>query len=122
MKSKLIVVFAFSLAAGIISYFVGQAFVRRENRVSAPVTVSEPEPEVVEREVVEPVTSYQFGYDKGYRAFMEQQGLEVPVEKMVRYTTLEEGSLDGEAASRGYVDGYHHAGDSLYCPRREYPR
>lgn len=66
----------------------------------------------------EPVNSYDLGYGEGYRAFLEQQGLEVPSAAM-SYTVLvgavsEVGSE--EMRGIGYMDGYHKASESLSCP------
>lgn len=121
-RSKLIVLFAFCLASGILAYFLAESVVRTHKPVSVPVSdnPSEPEPawpEPTPEEVKNPSTSYDFGYERGWRAFMEQQGQPVP--KAATYTSLSEGELDEEAAGKGYVDGYHKAGGSLYCPRCE---
>lgn len=115
--NKLVVIFSFALAAGIVAFFLGQTFVRR---VSEPVpAVSSSETELSspndEELVSSPVSSYEYGYEKGMRAFLEQQGLPVPV--LVRYTNLVEEELDPEEAGRGYIDGYHKAGGGVYCPR-----
>jgi len=135
MKSKLFVIFSFSLALGIVAYFLGGAFVRREAARKeleirelprdANQGLVEVEPvEVDSVEVPLPLSeeaksaSYTFGYERGYRAFMEQQG---QVVKVASYTSsLDESELDADQASKGYVDGYHKAGDSFYCPRSEY--
>lgn len=124
-RSKLVVLFSFSLAAGVVAYFLGRSFVRREVPVvspSPPVSLdTEPSWSVSEPVVpasVEPAkvlaTSYDLGYEKGYRAFLEQQGQVVP---KASYTTSFDGELDDEQALKGYVDGYHKAGDNFYCRR-----
>lgn len=131
MKSKLFVIFSFALALGIVAYFLGDAFVRREAARpeleirELPRDANQGLVEVEPVEVPSPLSeeaksaSYTFGYERGYRAFMEQQG---QVVKVASYTSssLDESELDAEQASKGYVDGYHKAGESFYCPRSEH--
>ena len=99
MKSRLFVFFSFALALGIVSYYLAGALVRRAGPVVVlePVPVLSPSSEPSPEPVVESVTSYQLGYDRGYRAYMEQQGLEVPATPAVRYV-MEEEELDAEQA------------------------
>jgi hypothetical protein len=127
MSSRLFVFFSFCLAAGVLAYFLGSAFVQRHKaspNVVSEASSSSSSSEEVSSEVeseepieLEPATSYEVGYDRGYRAFLEQQGVAIPVLKVARYATSLEGELDEEQASRGYADGYHRAGESLHCPR-----
>ena len=63
-------------------------------------------------------TSYEVGYKQGYRALLVQMGQDVP--PVERYVSIDSGELDEESASRGYVDGYHKASESLVCPRCSY--
>lgn len=141
MKSRvqgLVVVFGFCFAMGVVAYFVGEAVVRRQRAAqvepswpdpvpSGILTQDEslPEPEVVvkdaepEPEVVKDAElSYGFGYERGYAAFLEQQGSSVPVTRAVRYTNevVDVGVLDEDLTSKGYADGYHKASDNFYCP------
>lgn len=57
-------------------------------------------------------SSYDVGYEQGRRAFLLQMGEEVPVVEMY----VSHVDLDEEEVSRGYVDGYHKAGEQVYCP------
>ncbi len=63
-----------------------------------------------------PDYSYSVGYEKGRRAFFIQMGKKPePVEK---YSSSDQTEIeDEEEYSRGYVDGYHRAGEMFYCPR-----
>lgn len=133
MKSRiqgLIVVLGFCFAMGVVAYFVGEAVVRRQRGAAQvdpswpdPVpsgiltqdeSLPEPEPKVVK----DAELSYGFGYERGYAAFLEQQGGSVPVTRAVRYTNevVDVGVLDEDLTSKGYADGYHKASDNFYCP------
>lgn len=74
--------------------------------------------------------AYQFGYENGRKALLQQMGLPYVEENKIEYeyTVLlenldkhneEEKKLD-EVRQKGYVDGYHKASESLVCPRRDY--
>lgn len=59
--------------------------------------------------------SYESSYQEGYRAFFEQQGIEIPVDPKVIYASFH--MVEDESTSgSGYVDGYHKASESLSCP------
>lgn len=65
--------------------------------------------------------AYQLGYEKGYYSFLIQNGQEP--EKIISYTSTVEDLFNNEdvdfreAVEKGYVDGYHKACNSVYCPR-----
>lgn len=69
--------------------------------------------------------AYEAGYKRGYTNFMQQHNNSGD---LVQYTytsnesekTIEENESYQELISKGYVDGYHKAGDSLHCPRYDY--
>jgi len=67
-------------------------------------------------EVEETPNSYTIGYDKGYRSFLEQNG-RVDLSPVKKYTVYVEQELEKDEVDRGYVDGYHRAADTIYCPR-----
>jgi hypothetical protein len=88
---------------------------------------------VVEQSVVENETpdlqriAYDIGYKRGYKNFTSQMNLEPTVEsKEFAYTVKKEDEaiLETEAYQdimmKGYVDGYHKAGESMVqgCPRK----
>jgi len=72
------------------------------------------EKNIVEAE--ETPTSYTIGYDKGYKAFLEQNG-RVDLSPNKKYTVYVEQELEKDEVDRGYVDGYHRASETIYCPR-----
>lgn len=74
---------------------------------------------VLDTEPVEPVSSYDLGYQQGYLAFLQQQGIEPTGEVSVIYASSHGhgvvGEEDGEMVGRGYMDGYHKASESFGC-------
>jgi flagellar biosynthesis/type III secretory pathway protein FliH len=63
---------------------------------------------------------YDLGYKKGFHAFMAQTGKEGP-EVAYKYTAQieehEETERYADVIDKGYVDGYHKASESGFCPR-----
>ena len=76
--------------------------------------INQQENNIVEFE--ETPNSYTIGYDKGYRSFLEQNG-RVDLSPVKKYTAYVEQELEKDEVDRGYVDGYHRAADTIYCPR-----
>jgi hypothetical protein len=75
--------------------------------------------------------AYKIGYKRGYDNFMKTSVDSKDDESAVEYTSNEEEDKDKdkidlesevvqEIISKGYVDGYHKAGESLHCPRSNY--
>lgn len=71
--------------------------------------------------------AYEAGYKRGYVNFMQQHA-KTSSEEAVQYTYTsneDESKIENdqnyqEIISKGYVDGYHKAGESQHCPRYEY--
>lgn len=71
--------------------------------------------------------AYEAGYKRGYVNFM-QQHVKTSSEEAIQYTytsSEDESKIENdqnyqEIISKGYVDGYHKAGESQHCPRYEY--
>lgn len=66
--------------------------------------------------------AYKMGYEKGYYAFLIQNGEEP--EKITSYTVgvedlykQQEAEEYQNAVEKGYVDGYHKACNTMNCPR-----
>jgi uncharacterized membrane protein len=63
---------------------------------------------------------YDLAYKKGYHAFMVQYDLEDPM-VVYKYTSKieehEKNEINHEIIDKGYVDGYHKAAESGFCPR-----
>lgn len=99
-------------------------------------TVSTPEPHQI---ITEPKSiekndftvdaqdvAYKLGFEQGKMAFFKQ--INEPIQnseiKKEEYTVLIESQEQqkeyDEAISKGYVDGYHKAADSIHCPRCVY--
>ena len=72
--------------------------------------------------------AYDIGYKKGYNNFMKTSVDPEAKEFVVEYTSNKEEKskidLDSEEIQeiimKGYVDGYHKAGEFLHCPRKDY--
>jgi hypothetical protein len=76
--------------------------------------INQQESNIVEFEEIP--NSYTIGYDKGYKSFLEQNG-RVDLSPVKKYTAYVEQELEKDEVDRGYVDGYHRAADTIYCPR-----
>ena len=70
--------------------------------------------------------AYDLGYKRGYKNFTKQMNLESVESKEFAYTVKKEDEaiLETEAyqdiTMKGYVDGYHKAGEMLQgCPRKD---
>lgn len=70
--------------------------------------------------------AYKIGYKRGYDNFMNTS-VDSKDESAVEYTSNEDKDkidLDSEIVQeiimKGYIDGYHKAGESLHCPRNNY--
>jgi hypothetical protein len=125
-----------------ISFIVGCGV---SSKPVARETVVETQPVVVETVVEQPIvvveqpiikespdlenSVYKAGYERGYKSFMKQMGIESADDsKEISYTsnvenesqTEEQTQEDRDIMMKGYVDGYHKAGESSeckYCPR-----
>lgn len=92
---------------------------------STEVDVQETEKEVgvTEEEEDQRKIAYKIGYKKGYNNFMKTSVDIKDEESIIEYTSNKEEIVNSETEiiqeimMRGYVDGYHKAGESLYCPR-----
>jgi hypothetical protein len=73
------------------------------------IEVSVPKPEVFSKEAQNP---YEFGFQRGYIALLRQMGENVSSPKIAAYTSMGTHE-ETEEESKGYVDGYHKACDSL---------
>lgn len=69
-----------------------------------------------EEKVVE-MTPYRYGFLRGERSLLMQMGVEdlPPLPAVARYVSS--GSDPEGEEIRGYVDGYHRAAGSMYCPK-----
>lgn len=105
--------------------------------VEQPVVVVETQPVIIVEQQPEELTpdlensAYKAGYKRGYKSFMKQMGLESAEDsKEISYTSNVEDKSNLETEEqkkeyqdimmKGYVDGYHKAGESSeykYCPR-----
>jgi hypothetical protein len=74
--------------------------------------------------------AYKIGYKRGYDNFMNTS-VDSKDESAVEYTSNEDKDKDKdkidldseivqEIIMKGYIDGYHKAGESLHCPRNNY--
>jgi uncharacterized protein YcfL len=93
------------------------------------VVVAEQQPEELTPDLEN--SAYKAGYKRGYKSFMKQMGLESAEDsKEISYTSnVEDKSISQteeqtkeyqDIMMKGYVDGYHKAGESSeykYCPR-----
>ena len=117
-----------------VSFIVGCGVSSKpETVVKAQPTIVVEQPVVVVVEQLEELTpdlensAYKAGYKRGYKNFMKQMGLESANDsKEFSYTsTIEDGSVllteeHQDIMMKGYVEGYHKAGESMqykYCPR-----
>lgn len=83
-------------------------------------------PEETKKQAVE--RAYKASFDKGYKAFLSQNGFESRA--IYQYTSnvqevpVREEVIQSEeykdAVDRGYVDGYHRATEISHCPRPYY--
>lgn len=73
--------------------------------------------------------AYKIGYKRGYDNFMKTSVDSKNDDSAVEYTSNKEKDKDKidlesevvqEIIMKGYVDGYHKAGESLHCPRNNY--
>lgn len=66
-------------------------------------------------------TPYQDGYEQGFNAFCNQMGIEPKYKPKpsIQYTSMIKEETE-EDQLKGYVDGYHRASSSMYCPRSNY--
>lgn len=76
----------------------------------------------IEEPIPAPESAYAEGYERGYRALMEQMGQELPApppKRSVKYLSMN--PEEKEETLKGYVDGYHTAADVYerlnHCPR-----
>lgn len=88
-----------------------------------PETEPETEPESIE--TIENKI-YKIGYQRGQRAMLLQMEKPDLVDKSAEYTVNFEIPKDEKERldsimSKAYVDGYHKAGDLLYCPKNNCP-
>lgn len=60
-------------------------------------------------------TPYQYGFRKGYDAFLKQIDRYIP-QPSVSATRIASYSVDDDGVAEGYVDGYHRATALEYCP------
>lgn len=96
------------------------------NHLSTHDIKIEPEIKLESTETVESFETienkiYKIGYQRGQRAMLLQMGKPDLVDKSAEYTVNfeipedEKERLDS-IMSNAYVDGYHKAGDLIYCP------
>jgi len=106
----------YGLAAGLVLFVCLVAVFMNSGDTPPAVPVAQ---ESVE-EPVERMTHYQYGYLKGKRNMMIQMGIAdvPPLPSVAEYTTSESSSEESqEEEDRGYVDGYHRAGELMFDPR-----
>ena len=113
------------------SFFIGCG----SSSVPPKQTVAEPQP-IIEKEQTNPeeappdlkTSAYNLGYKTGHQSFMRQMGLNSNDES---YTSNKESEIDEsildteeyqEIRMKGYVDGYHKAGESIMLQENNCPR
>jgi hypothetical protein len=95
------------------------------NHLSTHDIKIEPEAEPESIETIENKI-YKIGYQRGQRAMLLQMEKPDLVDKSAEYTVNFEIPKDEKERldsimSKAYVDGYHKAGDLLYCPKNNCP-
>lgn len=107
----------------LVSFIAGCGVSSKPSKEIVVETVIEIQPEVeISPDLKDSV--YNFGYKKGYKNFMKQMGLDDDEKTSYTSSTVEDESIlekeeYQDIMMKGYVDGYHKAGESmnLECPR-----
>lgn len=84
--------------------------------VSSMVESGDEVPQEVLPEGRVPDGPYEYGYARGRASYLRQMGQNAPMPPAFRYVSFDSHDAS-EAEARGYADGYHRAGELMFCPR-----